>query len=59
VYHRWYQVITDTSLAPLQPPKWEHIFTIPWIDPPIAVEIADHRDREWQELMTELGLGSP
>lgn len=56
VYHRWFQVITGKALVPLQPPRWEHVLAVPWIDADVASKISDRRREEWEQEMKEMGI---
>lgn len=56
VYHQWFQVITGKALMPLQPPRWEHVLAVAWIDEDTAAKISDRRREEWEQEMTEMGI---
>ena len=56
VFHRWYQVITGAALALVQPPRWEHVLAMPWIDIETAASIADRRREEWNTQMRDVGV---
>lgn len=56
IYHRWFQVVTGSSLAPLRPPRWEHVLATSWIDMETAALISDRRRDEWDKDMHDLGI---
>jgi len=33
IYHIWFGIVTRQSLAPLEPPRWEHVLSVARIDP--------------------------
>ena len=56
IYHRWFQIVTGDSLAPLRPPTWEHVLSVRWIDADTASAISERRRDEWEAEMKELGI---
>ena len=56
IYHRWYQIVTGDALAPLEPPRWEHVLSVAWIDDDTAASISNRRREEWNADMKELGI---
>lgn len=56
IYHKWFAIVTRESLAPLEPPRWEHVLSMAWIDSQTASEISERRRAEWDREMRELGV---
>ena len=50
VFHHWYQLISNTSLAVMDPQPWEYIFTAGWIGEDDAAGLFEARSRDSKEL---------
>jgi hypothetical protein len=56
IYHNWFVVVTRESLAPLEPPRWEDVLSMAWINSETASQISERRREEWDREMRELGV---
>lgn len=57
VFHRWYQLVTNTVLTVALVEPWEHGFTVPWITDDEASEIIARREAESKVLENRLCRG--